>query len=251
MKKIPNKNLRKEYEKNPNLCADCNLPIDFDRKTKNKCLLCSKKQQACPECKLLFSIYGIKNHISKAHGKDSFRGKGIVPWNKGLTKIDHTSIEKQGETYSENFKLGLIKVWSQGLTKETSKKLKQASINISKRINEKVEKRDWHNSFSKSRTHIYKGIPLYGMWEVKFATFLDEMLISWLRPEESFQYVFEGKDRRYTPDFLLPENLYVEIKGYPTLKDLAKWKYFPYDLRVVFGRHLKELKIIDSCRAYS
>lgn len=50
----------------------------------------------------------------------------------------------------------------------------------------------------------------------------------WQRCKESFGYEFENKKRKYTPDFYLPEsNEYVEVKGYKTEKDLAKWSQFP------------------------
>jgi hypothetical protein len=55
-----------------------------------------------------------------------------------------------------------------------------------------------------------------------------------------------GKSHRYFPDFYLPETEeYIEIKGYKTERDEAKWKYFPKDkkLTILFGTELKELGI--------
>ena len=45
---------------------------------------------------------------------------------------------------------------------------------------------------------------------------LIEWVDEWMRMnKKQFDYVFENKDRKYTPDFYLPgTNEYVEIKGY-------------------------------------
>ncbi len=92
--------------------------------------------------------------------------------------------------------------------------------------------------------YTYKGINLHGKQELAFAKFLDEKHIKWIRCKESFPYIFEDVERRYTPDFYLPEtDEYVEIKGFRTKKDLAKWQCFPKNkiLTVYYGKHLKEL----------
>lgn len=96
----------------------------------------------------------------------------------------------------------------------------------------------------KIRTHEYKGVKLHGKWELRYAQYLDEKNIRWFRPTEQFAYAFEGKQRKYTPDFYLPdEDLYVEIKGYVTSKDLAKWRDFPKRLRILTGKELNEIGI--------
>lgn len=106
-----------------------------------------------------------------------------------------------------------------------------------------VEKRvadgTWHLSFSHARTHEYKGIKFHGTWEVEFAKFLDRNGVKWERCKESFPYEFEGKVHRYTPDFYVPESdVYIEIKGYRTPKDDAKWGCFPKKLLILRGEDL-------------
>lgn len=116
----------------------------------------------------------------------------------------------------------------------------------SQTIMKKIEDGTWHLSFSKSRTHVYKGIKFHGQWEVKFAMNLDDKKVEWRRPSEKFQYTFEGKTRNYTPDFWIPEmNAYIEIKGYTTPKDEAKWSQFPLKLIVLKGEDLVQMGIID------
>jgi len=116
---------------------------------------------------------------------------------------------------------------------------------ISKTVKDKVKNDSWHLSFSRSRTHEYNGIKFHGMWEVKYAKFLDENNTPWRRPTEKFKYEFEGKVSYYTPDFYLPnECLYIEIKGYKTAKDDAKWKQFPLALKVLSGKNLIDLGLL-------
>lgn len=124
-------------------------------------------------------------------------------------------------TRSEGVKLYLTKNPRSNITEKIRK-------NISKTIAAKVAAGTWHTSLAKKMHIVYKGIPLHGTWELKYAKYLDEMGIVWVRNTDSFSYRYEDKERRYTPDFYLPEtDRYVEVKGYKTKKDDAKWSQFP------------------------
>lgn len=117
---------------------------------------------------------------------------------------------------------------------------------MSQTVMKKVREGTWHLSFSKSRTHEYRGVKLHGLWEVKFAMNLDDKNIEWRRPTEKFPYEFEGKKRNYTPDFWVPEmDSYIEIKGYATPKDETKWKQFPMKLIILKGEDLIQLGILE------
>jgi len=117
---------------------------------------------------------------------------------------------------------------------------------ISDTINEKIKNNNWHNSFSKARTYDYKGIKFHGSWEVNYAKYLDKNNIKWRRPNEQFEYVFENKKRKYTPDFyLIEEGTYIEIKGHKTKKDEAKWNQFPMKLKILRGIDLFKIGIIE------
>jgi hypothetical protein len=120
---------------------------------------------------------------------------------------------------------------------------------ISATVSNNIRQGNWHSSFSKSRTFEYKGLKFQGLWEVNYAKWLDDNLIKWRRPTEKFAYEFEGKTRYYTPDFyLIDESAYIEIKGYPTDKDFAKWMQFPLYLILVNGFDLCTLGIISNYR---
>jgi len=197
----------------------------------------------CPHCQKEYSKNGIGNHIWRKHGSginhkcNSGYKKGRITWNKGLTKESSEIINKQSKKLSNKYKTGIIKHHGIGKKRSLNDNEKQR-----KTINEKIKNGTWHNSFSKSRTIKYKNINFLGSWEVKFAQWLDEQNIKWERVNKSFDYVLNNIKRKYTPDFyLVDDDVYVEIKGYPTKKDFAKWDNFPNTLSILSGPMLKEL----------
>jgi hypothetical protein len=124
-----------------------------------------------------------------------------------------------------------------------SEETKQRRINT---IHKRIEEGTWHTSYNNGEAFEYNGLKLDSSWEVKYVEFLDKMEILWIRTKDSFPYMLYGKSHRYFPDFYLPETEeYIEIKGYKTERDEAKWKYFPKDkkLTILFGTELKELGI--------
>lgn len=156
--------------------------------------------------------------------------------------------------YSKAKTLGLPKPIC---SNETKKKLSIAVINrpkeftqaigqkISQTIRKKVEHGEWHTSLSKKMHYNYKGEDLHGKWELAYAKWLDKQNIKWIRNKKQFNYIFENKQHKYTPDFYLPQtNEYIEIKGYETDKDRAKWIQFPETLKILKFKDLKQLNII-------
>jgi hypothetical protein len=204
----------------------------------------------CDFCGKEFSPKGIDSHVWRVHGE----GQNFVPgtkgkpaWNRGLTKTSDERVKKCGETFSKNYKDGKFSVWCDGLTKETSESLFSSSLKVSETVTSKVMQGDWHFSFSKTKTVIYKGCKLRGSWEYAYAQYLDAQNIIWEQPRESFPYEFEGKIRQYFPDFYLPQtDDFIEIKGYETEKDRAKWRQFPHTLKILRGEDLFNLHLIPS-----
>ena len=117
---------------------------------------------------------------------------------------------------------------------------------IARTIQKKVKNGTWHVSLAKNMWKTYNGNKLHGNWEVEYAKWLDRNGITWRRPTETFQYEFQGKKRRYTPDFYLAdEQTYVEVKGYETEKDRAKWIQFPLKHKVIKEDDLRRMGIIN------
>lgn len=151
-------------------------------------------------------------------------------------KNHKTFIKKRSNQFQKAALMGM----KYEVSKETRKKLSESatkqnalqSENTKKKrrqtIANKVANGEWHTSLAKRMHYRYKGIDLHGKWEYNYAIWLDENNIQWDRCKESFEYTFDNKIRRYTPDFYLNQSdTYVEVKGYKTEKDIAKWDQFP------------------------
>jgi hypothetical protein len=79
----------------------------------------------------------------------------------------------------------------------------------------------WYESPNAGRVY------LDSTWEVLYAKFLDRSDVKWERNTKRFSYTWQNSNHGYIPDFFLTEtNSYVEVKGYTTKKDLAKWDSF-------------------------
>lgn len=105
---------------------------------------------------------------------------------------------------------------------------------VSEAVNKLVEAGEWHTSLAKNMRYEYNGVILHGTWELRYAQFLTSVGTEWVRTKDRFSYEFEGKIRRYTPDFYLPQtNEYIEIKGFTTAKDIAKWDQFPANKKLI------------------
>lgn len=86
------------------------------------------------------------------------------------------------------------------------------------------------------------GFKLHGKWELTFYQWAKQENLTPIRCLESFPYEWEGT-HRYFPDFYLPTlDLYVEVKGYETDRDKAKWKYFPKRLVVLRQDSIDKMK---------
>lgn len=210
----------------------------------------------CSKCGLQFvSKQALGGHISSNKGNDICKTRKIIEYKKACKycgkEFDnpkksggHTAFCIKNPNYQK--RVNSISFRNKNRTTESLEKL---SNSIRKTVNEKIKQGTWHNSFSRSRIHEYNGQKFYGGWEVNYAKWLDENNIKWRKVKETFRYNFEGKERRYTPDFyLIDEQCYIEIKGYETEKDRAKWRDFPLKLKVLKGEELKELGIIKEFR---
>ena len=87
----------------------------------------------------------------------------------------------------------------------------------------------------------YKGVRLKGSWELLVAQWLDRHSINWQYETRGFEYQWQGT-RMYYPDFYLPEfDIYLEVKGYETLRDTEKWKVVP-NLVVFKQKQIQDIK---------
>lgn len=212
---------------------------------------------ACQYCGKLCKLYGVRNHekyckenpnrIADKRDTSKFNNGTYVAWNKGLTKDIDERVRKGAATYkSRNHK-----VWCQGLTKDTDERIAKMSAKTSDTINSKVEDGTWHSSLGKVYHYDCNGYSMHGSWELALAEYLNSKNIKWIRPKDKFRYYFEDAWHWYHPDiYLVDYDLYIEVKGYITDKDFAKWDQFPKDkkLDIYFGDDFSKLNIIPDAK---
>ena len=146
-----------------------------------------------------------------------------------LPKLSPESIAKSIETKIKNNTLN----WTDEQRKNQSYSMKQA-----------VEKYpESYTSSNRGRTkQIEKyGIKFQGSWELTYYEWCLFNDIKIERCTQRFTYEWEGT-RTYNPDFYLPDTqTYVEVKGYETDKDRAKWQNFPHKLVIIRKKEIKEM----------
>ena len=106
------------------------------------------------------------------------------------------------------------------------------------------EKPESYSSSNRGRTKqiIVDGIKLQGQWEVDFYLWAKETGLNPIKPSTGFSYVWNG-ERTYYPDFYINSlDLYIEVKGYETDRDRAKWLHFPEKLRIIKEAEIKQIR---------
>jgi hypothetical protein len=101
-----------------------------------------------------------------------------------------------------------------------------------------------YSSSNRGRTKqiIVDGIKLQGQWEVDFYQWAKNQGLQPKRPTESFSYEWNGT-RTYFPDFYIESlDMYVEVKGYETDRDRAKWLQFPKKLCIIKETEIKQIR---------
>lgn len=118
---------------------------------------------------------------------------------------------------------------------------KRHSISMKKAVEKYPDSYTKNNVVGRVKNVLYNGIKLKGSWEVMVAEWLDSNNIKWEHETKYFEYEWNGK-RKYYPDFHLPElDMFLEVKGYKTERDSAKWKVVP-NLKIVSLSEIKEIK---------
>jgi hypothetical protein len=123
---------------------------------------------------------------------------------------------------------------------DPANRLKQ-SLAMKRAVEEHPES---YTSANRGRTKqiIVDGIKLQGQWEVDFYNWAIAQGLSPSRPNIGFAYEWNGS-RTYFPDFYINSlDLYVEVKGYETERDRAKWSQFPKKLCIIKAAEIKKIR---------
>jgi hypothetical protein len=160
---------------------------------------------------------------------------------KGNGTNQYTKAKETGIPYilkeSTRKKLGVSgteRVWTEEMRKKHSESMKKA-----------VETNpESYTSSNRGRVKqiTYDGIKFQGTWELEYYKWSISNNIKIERCEESFSYEWKGI-RKYFPDFYHPDlDLYVEVKGYETDRDRAKWSQFPKKLSIIKEKDIKDIR---------
>jgi hypothetical protein len=101
-----------------------------------------------------------------------------------------------------------------------------------------------YSSSNRGRTRQIEidGIKLQGQWEVDFYLWAKGEGLKPERPNQGFPYIWNG-ERTYYPDFYIRSlDTYVEVKGYETERDRAKWLCFPHRLCIIKEQEIKQIR---------
>lgn len=149
-----------------------------------------------------------------------------------------------------------VKIWTDEMRKSASKTSKLINkLYWTDEMREKQSKRmkkavmDNPDSYSKNnvsgrvKMYEYNGFTLKGKWELLVAQRLDECGIKWTNIITPIPYFWNNNWHMYFPDFYLEESdALIEVKGYETERDVAKWDSVKLPLIILKHSEIKELK---------
>ena len=181
---------------------------------------CSKHYNSCPAIKEKNSkglqkayssgkrISGHENYLNISEEK-----KENMQWSKNKTSGTDERIKKHAETLRNRYK---NKELTPGfLGKKHTKETKQKISNSRSENNNGYIKTKYYPIFS---PFMNRTINVQGTWEFKYATYLNENNINWIRTRTvNLKYKLSENDyvHTYYPDFYLTDtDEYIEVKGF-------------------------------------
>jgi|AntAceMinimDraft_16_1070373.scaffolds.fasta_scaffold02383_12 hypothetical protein len=181
------------------------------------------KKITCDLCGYDIGCGQFKKHREYCNGLGPRRmrpTKGHHAWNKGLTTPD---------SVKEKISLALIgKLIGRAKTPEAEEARK-------KKISETMKRKKlggYRKGSGRGRQGRYKGIWCDSSWELAWVIYQLDHGVEFERNWEKFDYVFEGKNRKYSPDFKIGDT-FIEIKGYMTDQAKTKIDQFPETIVMV------------------
>lgn len=180
-------------------------------------------------CKFCNKIYTAKNnlnnHITRCPNNPD---RKLHPQTEDGKKISQIKLAKYREIH-----------WAKPESREKIKKImRQAVIDHPESY--------MHANRGVTKQYIYNGVRCQGKWELAFYIWSEFANVGAIRCKEWFNYIWDG-EHKYNPDFYIPSlNIYVEVKGYQTDRDIAKWdsitKTYGKTLLVIDKRSIKSIK---------
>lgn len=178
------------------------------------------------------------NRIAIAKNLPKFGKKGGNQFTKARENgYEYNVSEETRRKLSESSKK---QIWDDDRRKKHSMKMKQV-------VGENPDSYSKNNVCGRVKITEYKdGVNLKGSWEVKVAEWLDAQGIRWENEANPKPYYWNGDWKLYFPDFyLIDYECYIEVKGYRTERDEAKWNHFDCDLLIFEKDTIDKIDQID------
>lgn len=176
--------------------------------------------------------------------KDKFKNLAALNSHKRLCRCNPNRVVAN-KSYIDKLKTGEVNVWNKGLNADVDERIKKQSETLKQHLNDGIIKNVWigrhHTEETKRKLALsggyrkgsgrgksgwYKGYYCDSSWELAFVIYNIEHDIKFERNRRKFVYVYEGKELKYLPDFIL-DGKYIEIKGYRSKQWEAKFNQFP------------------------
>lgn len=204
-----------------------------------KCKFCNK------ECK---NNNSLRNHerlckLNPNRQSTAFESEVVQKSRKksnASIKAKELGIEySMSQTTKEKISSKVKSVWTEERRKEWSIIM---TAQAQKNIENHPESYSYKNFCGRAKKSLYRDEWMHSSWELEVAKWFDENNIKWTKKVRYFEYTWNNNTRKYFPDFYLEEfDLYVEVKGYETDRDLIKWKSIP-NLLILKDKEIKEIK---------
>ncbi len=196
---------------------------------KNGRWICSKSVNQCEALKKKQSTKGITrpNFCGENHPRPML---GKKTWNAGLTKENDERVRLSSE-----LRKGIVpecaghaptKELEEIRRKKISDKMKLVGGGF--RMRSGRGKKGW-----------YKGYYCSSSWELAWVIYSLEHGVHFTRNTEGFEYEFNGKKKKYYPDFITRDS-YVEIKGYDSPQWESKKKQFTHSLKIIDKKEITQ-----------
>jgi hypothetical protein len=93
---------------------------------------------------------------------------------------------------------------------------------------------------SRGKSGWYKGYWCDSSYELAWIIYQIDNNQKFERNKKGFDYTYLNKTHKFYPDFLLPDNSYVEIKNYKSELTDSKVNQFPHNIKVIYKEEMKE-----------
>lgn len=214
------------YERLPNNCKECNETIEFNKRVN---IFCSSS------CSASYTNRGkIKSEETKLLISNSVSNSEI--FKEGIIRSSLTRINKNNKL-AYLFTCKLCKEECIDYRNNTSRQYHSECWIEMLRLNPRIGRQ--------FKSGIYKGFKCDSSWELAFVIYHLDEGIEIKRNQVGFPYIYEKKEHKYYPDFII-DNIYYEIKGFKSDRTNCKISYFPHKIEVIYKDRIQFY--LDYCR---